>query len=156
MIDATVPTVPSYDDNVEEKPVGQDGLIGLVIRTFARHWYEYFKGIWQFMIAVRASPKQLLQADLARFTAKLQQNKTQPGVQIWITDFGHVLRWDGAAWDFAPGTERSNWYALFQATGDPPGTGWHLADGATVTYLRSTGDLGTVTIQTIANTWYRR
>lgn len=68
------------------------------------------------------------------------------GFQISVTDFAHGLQWGGAGWNWAPGDPGSGMMVLFEV--DPsPTTGWHLYDGtAGVTYLKSDGTTGTVTL----------
>ncbi len=63
------------------------------------------------------------------------------GVLIYVSDYAHLIYWDGSTAKFA---------------GDPsgrvegflvdPGTGWHLCDGSTVTYLKADGTTATVAL----------
>lgn len=68
------------------------------------------------------------------------------GVLIYVSDYAHFIFWDGSAAKFA---------------GDPsgriegflvdPGTGWHLCDGSTVTYLKPDGTTGSVTLPNLTS-----
>ncbi len=57
------------------------------------------------------------------------------GLLFYVSDFGHVVRWDGSAsvWAFAPGDNGSGYFQDFAIT--PQAPGWALANGSTVTYL---------------------
>lgn len=125
-------------------------------RTFTKYWYEFFNGTSQFLMELRNAPQQVAQADLAKLTRKL--TKSDVGMQVWIPVYNHMIRFDGTAWDWAPGMERSNWYALFEPTGPLPaaGSGWVLGDGVT-TYdvLLGDGTIMQVTPAAVADTYYR-
>ncbi len=66
------------------------------------------------------------------------------GFLFGVSDYGHLLRWSGTAWGWAPGDAGSGMMALFEID---PGAGWHIYDGtANVPYLKSDGTTGTVTL----------
>lgn len=134
-------TVPTNDKVLQE--------LGLVSRA----WLNFFLWIKRRIIALGQGPMQVTQAQIAG----MGLNSSNVGFLIWVTNYNHLLRWSGTAWDFAPGYERSNWYALFEATGPQPpmGSGWVLADGSTVNVLNADGTITSVTIQTIADTYFR-
>ncbi len=48
----------------------------------------------------------------------------------------HVWQWTGAAWNWGPGDTHSGMIGMFDAN---PGTGWHAADGSTVTKYAANG-----------------
>lgn len=67
---------------------------------------------------------------------------TNKGQLIEVTDYAHILRWTGTAWEWGPGENGSNYFV--DGTGTAPNSvGWHACDGATVKYLKSDGTLST-------------
>lgn len=70
------------------------------------------------------------------------------GFLFFVTDYGHLLRWDGSAWGWGPGDPGSGYFQDFAI---PPGTpGWHACDGSNAPYLKSDGTLGTATLPNTA------
>lgn len=65
------------------------------------------------------------------------------GVLIFLADYGHLLRWDGAAWEWGPGDDGSGYIQDFLVD---PGVGWVLCDGATSDYLTVTPTVAAVPI----------
>lgn len=55
------------------------------------------------------------------------------GFLLQITDYGHRVRWDGAAWAFAPGDQGNGYFQDFAVAPTVPG--WKLCDGSATTYL---------------------
>jgi hypothetical protein len=65
------------------------------------------------------------------------------GFLFWSTDYEHLYRWTGAAWDYAPGDQGSGFIQLDTAA---PTTGvWALADGSGTTRSTATGTLSAFT-----------
>jgi hypothetical protein len=79
--------------------------------------------------------RQSAQADLAALAAVLGTDDA--GLLVEVTDYAHILRWDGAAWEWGPGETGGGFVAAFAV--DPTGAGWQLCDGTTVAYLKSDG-----------------
>lgn len=89
---------------------------------------------------------QSVQANLTLLSASLAA-----GTLVEVTDYAHVLRWTGSAYEWGPGESGSGYFAPFAVS--PTGSGWHLCDGtAGVTYLKSDGTTGTVTLPNTAAT----
>lgn len=66
------------------------------------------------------------------------------GLLFGVSDYAHLLKWSGTAWGWGPGDPGSGMMTVFEID---PGTGWHLYDGTVgVTYLKSDGTTGTVTL----------
>jgi hypothetical protein len=55
------------------------------------------------------------------------------GFLLQITDYGHRVRWDGAAWEFAPGDQGNGYFQDFAVAPTVPG--WALCNGIATTYL---------------------
>jgi hypothetical protein len=54
------------------------------------------------------------------------------GLLVWVVDYNHLIRWSGAAWEWAPGEVGSGFIRDFLAT---PGPEWVLCDGSATDYL---------------------
>lgn len=135
-------TVPTNDKFLQE--------LGLVSRA----WLNFFLWIKRRIIALGQGPMQVTQAQIAG----MGLNSSNVGFLIWVTTpYNHILRWNGTVWDFAPGTERSNWYAEFDAAGPLPamGSGWAQCDGSTVNALAPDGTIASVTLPTTAGLYFR-
>ncbi len=87
--------------------------------------------VWLYAYGERS----IAQSGIAAFTANLGANDA--GARINVTDFAHMLRWTGAALEFAPGDEGSGYISFFPIT--PPGSSWGLCDGTTYSYLIADG-----------------
>jgi hypothetical protein len=88
------------------------------------------------------------QSQLSALAAKLGTADT--GLLVFVTDtsFLHTLQWSGSGWGWAPGELGSGQMQLFEVA---PGNGWHLYNGAVgVSYLKSDGSLGTITLPNLA------
>jgi hypothetical protein len=64
------------------------------------------------------------------------------GYLAFVTDYGHLVRWTGSVWEFAPGDDGNGYFQHFALT--PQQNGWQLCDGSTVAYLV----MGSLTITT--------
>lgn len=75
------------------------------------------------------------------------------------TEFGHLLRWTGTAWEFAPG-DGGNGFLLGFPAGAPQAVGYGLCDGTVYTYLVVGATLTTATYDTTpaiaAGVYFRR
>lgn len=79
---------------------------------------------------------QRTQAQLAALAALLGTAET--GALVEVTDFRHILRWTGTAWEWGPGEDGGHAIHLMPVDPDPT-TGWGLCDGTTYSYLRKDG-----------------
>lgn len=51
----------------------------------------------------------------------------------FVSDYGHMVRWDGSVWQFAPGDSGSGYLQTFAVA--PQGVGWGLCNLSTYAYL---------------------
>lgn len=69
---------------------------------------------------------------------------------IYVTDYVHMLYWDGTDCNF---TDGGNCFIAFFDV--DPGTGWHLLDGTVnVKYLKKDGTTGTYTVEDAGTAFY--
>jgi hypothetical protein len=80
------------------------------------------------------------------------------GALFAVSDYNHVVRWNGTIFEFGPGDPGNGFYASFAV---PPALsgGWQRCDGSATTYLV----VGAATLQTaafvtpvVANQYFRR
>lgn len=88
-------------------------------------------GAWVYLHGIYARA----QSELAALALTLGSG--DGGLLVEVTDYAHVLRWDGAAWEWGPGEDGGGYVQAFAV--DPTGSGWQLCDGTTVAYLKSDG-----------------
>jgi hypothetical protein len=76
------------------------------------------------------------------------------GLEVFVSDYNHVLRWNGTGWEFLPG-DHSGYTQNFLID---PGIGWLPCDGSTgVATLLSDGTLDfSVDLPNTAGLWYRQ
>lgn len=72
-----------------------------------------------------------------------------------VTDYWHLVRWTGTAWEFFPGDSGSGYIVLFGVT--PQAAGWRICDGTAALYLVVGATLTTASFTTpnTANTYFR-
>lgn len=150
MINATPPGLPNQDvpyaDSTATDPNPD--------RKFAPRWYRYLDQVVKFLIALRNAPQPVEQVDLASFLRKLISAKMQPGVQVWVPGFNHLLRYDGSKYTFAPGDTGSGYTQAFLTV--PTAQGWVLCNGSTVSFLLATGAVANQVLPNTAGLYFRR
>lgn len=112
-------------------------------RNYLAYLYVAATNTWQYVSGVY----QRTQAQLAALAATLVASDA--GLLVEVTDYAHVLRWTGAAWQWGPGEQGSGALVAFAIA---PGTGWAVCNGSSVAYLKSDGTTGTVTLPNTAAT----
>lgn len=76
------------------------------------------------------------------------------GLEVFVSDYNHVLRWNGTGWEFLPG-DHSGYTQTFLLD---PGIGWLQCDGSTgVATLLSDGTVDfSVDLPNTPGLWYRQ
>lgn len=72
-----------------------------------------------------------------------------------VTDYSHVLVWNGTTWQWGDGDVGSGWYQLFESA--PSGYGasaWAAVDGSTVARLNADGSTTNVTLDDVTTAAY--
>lgn len=145
MIDATAPVTLNSDDYLEAS--------GDAIPSVP--WFQFWDELRLFLVALRNAPKQVQQADLAVYLAKLIKTKTQSGVQVWVpAPYQHLLRFTGTAWSFAPGDNGSGYTQAFLTA--PTADGWQLCNGGTFSYLKADGTIANQVLPNTVGLYFRR
>lgn len=115
-------------------------------------WYRWLKQVFDQLIATINAITGLTitsstQANLAALGPTLQPNSL-----VWVTDFGHLLRWTGSTYEWGPGEQGSGFITAFLT--DPTAAGWALCNGATVDRLNADGTVTGVTLPNYATSAY--
>lgn len=118
----------------------------------SRTWYLWFLALYNALIAqVQAITGLTItastQANLTTLSASLQPNSL-----VFVTDYNHLLEWNGAAYNWGPGESGSGYISPFLSA--PGATGWHLCNGATVNRLNGDGTITAVTLPNYATASY--
>lgn len=75
------------------------------------------------------------------------------GQLVYVTDYNHVLRWNGTGFEWGPGENGSGYITPF--LNDPsPVTGWQLCNGTATTKLNSDGTTSPVVVPNYATASY--
>lgn len=129
-------------------------------------WLAWFNALYAKqllapqVVSVTQSELVSLAAFLATFNAVVPPN-FDPSVQTvslgtgpflaYVTEYNHTLQWTGTSWEWGPGESGSGMLVPFAIA--PTGAGWHACDGTIgVSYLKSDGTLGTVTLPDTVST----
>jgi hypothetical protein len=76
--------------------------------------------------------------------AGLDLNSQDSGFLVEVTDYNHVLEWNGTGFEWGPGENGSGYISAFLSA--PTSIGWHICDGSVVSQLNSDGSLKPVTL----------
>lgn len=83
----------------------------------------------------------IAQAGVAAFVGTL--TAADAGQLIYVSDYEHLMKWDGSALDFAPGDDGSGYIGIFRTT---PNHGiWQVCDGSSVNVLNADGTVTSIT-----------
>lgn len=97
-------------------------------------------------VAAQPFYTQSTQSQLSALAATL--GTSNAGLLVQVTDYNHVLEWNGTAYQWGPGENGSAFFQGFAVA--PTGNGWHVCDGSFVNYLKSNGTLGGATLPNTA------
>lgn len=108
--------------------------------------YLAIKGAWVYVFGTMLATQNALPTDLGPNDGTLL---------LFVTDFAHLLQWNGSGWQWAPGELGSD--MIVQFLSGPNTVGWQACDGsAGVSSLQPDGTLAFVTVPSIAGSWYRQ
>lgn len=101
--------------------------------------------VWVYLLGIMQSAQIGLPKDLGA---------NDVGFLINVTDFAHLLQWNGSAWTWGPGDGGSGYTIPFVGI---PGTGWQIADGSVnVPQLNPDGTISYVTVPNTAGSYFRQ
>lgn len=114
-------------------------------------WWLFFSSIARWIRANQNSAQLITrtQAQLAALALTLKSNEA--GLLVEVTDYRHILRWTGSAWEWGPGEDGR--HDIVALPVDPDSTvGWQLCDGTATTYLKGDGTTGSYTTPNLVST----
>lgn len=143
-----MPIQPLNPPPMRDKFIG-DPKYGTDINTgISRAWYLWLKQTFDTILALITSVSgstiiNATQAELSGLAAILTLQDS--GQLVYVTDYNHMLRWDGTGFQWGPGENGSGYISAF--LNDPsPTTGWQVCDGSGTTKLNSDGTITAVTV----------
>jgi len=105
-------------------------LIYIVALVLGVHTWVYFSGTYS-----------ITQPYIAGFIMGL--NTPDTGLLMWVSDYNHILQWNGAQLIWAPGELGSDYFVFGPAM---TAVGWVPANGVNVSYLKKDGTTGNRTL----------
>lgn len=116
-------------------------------------WVRWFQQLIQVLNEFVASitGNTLISASQATL-AGLGLGPENAGQQVWVTDFNHVLFWNGTGFEWGPGENGSGYIEPFLSA--PSSNGWQLCDGSITTRLNADGTTSVVTVPDYATPTY--
>jgi hypothetical protein len=136
--------------------VGKGGQNTDVNSGISRPWYIWLKSVFDTLIAQTnaisgSTIVNSTQANLSILAGTL--TPANAGQLIYVTDYNHMLRWNGTGFEWGPGENGSGYITPF--LNDPsPTTGWQVCDGSGTTKLNSDGTVSAVTVPNYATASY--
>lgn len=79
---------------------------------------------------------------------------TDAGFLVNVTDYNHLLQWNGSMWIWGPG-EAGGGFTVPFVNAPNPTMGWHRADGSNVNVLQPNGGISVVASPNTAGSWIR-
>lgn len=98
--------------------------------TFTTRWEMLLRALFGDVAAVASLPAIV---NRFAFAAQPSLGASDEGYIAFETTYGHLLRWTGAVWEFAPGDLGNGFRRDFAIV--PQETGWKLCDGTLTDYL---------------------
>lgn len=111
-------------------------------------WLKFFQGFEQAVLSQIAAIVGLTITTVTQATLPPSLPASSAGMIYFVSDFNHLLQWDGTKWIWAPGENGSGYISSFLIS--PTGAGWHLCDGSIVHRLNSDGSVSNVTLPNYA------
>lgn len=101
--------------------------------TDRKLWYVAINATWTYLAGIYA----VTQSNIPQ-TGDIGTGDT--GLLVYVSDYAHLLQWNGAAFSWAPGEQGSGFISAF-VSAPSPADGWALCDGSNVIQMLSDGTL---------------
>ena len=127
----------------------------LWVETDTNLLYMVHGNSWQYVAGFLKTTADLLAVDATGSVTK-SLGTPDTNLLIEVTDFAHILRWNGTGLEWGPGEQGGGYIVPFQLA--PTQQGWLLCDGSTgVATLQSDGTQDfSVTLPNTAGSYYRQ
>lgn len=100
--------------------------------TFNDRWKELIRFLFGDVAAISSATAVINRNDYGSLNA-LGLGAADEGYVAFETTLGHLLRWTGAVWEFAPGDPGNGYFEHYAIA--PQSVGWALCDGSATSYL---------------------
>lgn len=120
--------------------------IELKVGLFTTRWEQLLRALFGDVASVSSLPAVV---NRFAFAAQPSLGASDEGYIAFETTYGHLLRWTGAVWEFAPGDLGNGFRRDFAIV--PQEIGWKLCDGTLTDYLTVGAAALTVTAFTPPN-----
>jgi hypothetical protein len=127
----------------QREPLADDR--GFVTRLWD-DWFVFLRGLLTSLQTTVESFPGVLVGTLA---AQPSFGVSDAGKLYMVSDYGHLVRWTGTAWEFAHGDPQNGFFEVRAFA--PQGVGWQLCDGSATDYLTVGGVTLTATPFTTPN-----
>jgi hypothetical protein len=119
-------------------------------------YQKWLTQVYRAILYLLGGTAQSTHAKLGTFASSLDAQDV--GIQVVVTDYGHVLEWNGTGWAFAPGDGGGGFIVPFVTPTMAPASpvGWKLCDGSNQPYLKADGTLGTAVLPVTPGSWFRQ
>lgn len=143
-----IPTiVQSTHANRATLTAGSYAQGSIYYETDRQLYYFSISNAWVYFAGILQVTQANIPTDLATPDTNLLIN---------VTDFNHLLQWNGTGFSFAPGDSGGGYTVPFVNPPNPI-TGWQLADGsANVATLNGDSTLSFVTVPSIVGSYFRQ
>lgn len=123
-------------------------LVELRTGILTRQWQQWITNLFGQVDSLTTSVNALPGVNRKTYTElnALGLGASDAGYLAFEPDYGHLLRWTGSVWEFAPGDCGNKFFRDF--VGVPQEVGWQLCDGTATDYLT----VGSVTLSVTALT----
>lgn len=115
-------------------------------------WIKWFQSVTTGIIAQAQAIVASAITDHAQNNLPSNLGPNDKGFLINVSDYAHILRWNGSGWAWGPGDPGSGYIAPFLSA--PTQVGWKLCDGSTVQRLNSDGTLSSVVLPNFTTATY--
>ena len=114
----------------------------------SRPWFLWIQNVFSTLIAQTNAISGSTIVDSSQGNLGILAGSLGPGNTgqlVYVTDYNHMLRWNGSGFEWGPGENGSGYISAF--LNDPsPTTGWQVCNGALTSKLNSDGSISAVTV----------
>jgi hypothetical protein len=129
-------------------PIRHPVVEGGPLQSMTEPWRKWAEQVTTDVNAMTSLPAVINRKTYVELNA-LGLGAGDEGYLAFETTYGHLLRWTGTAWEFAPGSAGNKFRRDF--LGAPQEVGWALMDGSATDYLTVGSATLTVTPITLPN-----
>jgi hypothetical protein len=119
-------------------------LQGETASGFSFGWVQWFQQLTTSIQSALANIAAQAIVGVTQADLPVTLTEDDAGAIFFVTDFGHLLEWNGAEFVWGPGDTGSGYIAGFESA--PTAAGWHLCDGSAVERLNQDGTVSSVVL----------